>query len=286
MTVGDASIDYDVNGEGPPLLLVAGLGFGRWSWFKQIPALSESFRIISYDVRNIGHLDPENGAYTVSNLARHAAALLDHLDVERAHVLGSSLGGFVAQELALQRRELVDHLVLICTSYGGSKSKSMSPDVFRKMLGWGSVNRADAVRRGLETAVSPAYTSTHPNEFERLVALRIADSPHLADYVKQMMAGAKFDSSGQVDEISALTLVLHGAEDRVVPVSNAVSLTRELPDAKLRIYERAGHLVFIERAEEVNEAILDFLPSGRLFTPAETETPLARLWTKLLRMAS
>lgn len=116
--IKDSSIDYDVVGEGYPLLLISGLGFGRWSWFKQVPALSGRFRTISFDLRSAGRLDTGHGAYSVANLTAHAAALLERLEIERAHVVGTSLGGFVAQELALSRPDLVDRLVLISTSYG------------------------------------------------------------------------------------------------------------------------------------------------------------------------
>jgi pimeloyl-ACP methyl ester carboxylesterase len=259
MRVNDSSIDYDAVGEGPPLLLIGGMGFGRWSWFKQSPALSRYFRVITFDIRNVGHLDAEEGAYSVSNLAAHTAALLDHLGIERAHVLGTSLGGFVAQELALRRPELVGRLVLISTSYGGSDHEPMSPATLRKMLGWGTIKQQDSVRQGLEVAVSEEYPENNSEEFDQMVDWRIADSPPLADYIKQMVAGSKFDASSGIEEIRKPALILHGKDDRVVPVSNAESLSEKLPDAKLQVFENAGHLVFVERADEVNAEILSFL---------------------------
>ena len=177
-TIKDSSIDYDVVGEGHPLLLISGLGFGRWCWFKQVPALSGRFRTISFDLRSVGRLDTGQGAYSVANLAAHAAALLEQLEIERAHVVGTSLGGFVAQELALSRPDLVDRLVLISTSYGGSKSEPMSATTLGRMLGWGATDPEDAVRRGLEVAVSEDYPASNSEEFDRMVGWRVADSPH------------------------------------------------------------------------------------------------------------
>lgn len=107
------SIDYDVHGERPPLLLIGGLGFGRWAWFRQVPAFSRHFKTITFDAR--GERDLESG---VTDLASDVVALLEHLRVGKAHVLGTSLGGFVAQELALGRPDLVERLVLVGTSYG------------------------------------------------------------------------------------------------------------------------------------------------------------------------
>src|SRR5918999_4642005 len=126
----NTSIDYDVQGEGPPLLLVNGLGFGRWGFFKQIPALSRHFRTITFDVR--GERDLSEG---VADLVADVVALLDHLRVRKSHVLGTSLGGLVAQELALRRPDLVDCLVLVSTSYGRGGPETMSPWALSDMIG-------------------------------------------------------------------------------------------------------------------------------------------------------
>ncbi len=135
MLTHDTSIDYDVQGDGPFLLLINGLGFGRWAWFKQTPALSRHFRTITFDIR--GEHSLSRG---VADLCAEAVALLDHLGVEKAHVLGTSLGGFVAQKLALERPDLVDHLMLVCTSYGAREPQPMSFQALGKMLGGGSLS--------------------------------------------------------------------------------------------------------------------------------------------------
>src|SRR5829696_2172226 len=184
---GSTSIDYDITGEGPPLLLVGGLGFGRWGWFKQVPAFSRHFRTITFDVRGERRL--ENG---VADLAFDVVALLDHLGIKKAHVLGTSLGGFVAQELALLRPDLVDRLILVCTSYGGRGPEPMSPQALADMLGWGSFSPEGVVRRGLETATSETYRAEHEDEFEQIVSWRLADSPSNTTYYEQARAGASF----------------------------------------------------------------------------------------------
>ncbi|WP_228281995.1 alpha/beta fold hydrolase [Rubrobacter marinus] len=250
----EASIDYDVQGEGPDLLLISGLGFGRWGWFKQVPELSRRFRTITFDVHR--DLDPRHG---VADLAEEASALLDHLGVEKAHVLGTSLGGFVAQKLALGRPELVDGLVLVCTSYGAREPEHMSMGALGRMLGWGSFGARDAMRRGLETATSHSYRAEHPEEFEHLVRWRMANSPSFSGYYEQALAGARFDSSRDLGQIKAPTLVIHGAGDRYVPVGNAAALAGAIPDSRLVVLRDAGHLVFIERAWEVNHEVASFL---------------------------
>ncbi|MBV9452775.1 MAG: alpha/beta fold hydrolase [Rubrobacter sp.] len=250
----DASIDYDVHGNGPPLLLIGGLGFGRWGWFKQIPVLSRHFRTITFDIRG-----EQNLTQGVANLSAEAEALLDHLGVKKSHVLGTSLGGFVAQQLALEQPELIDRLVLVCTSHGGKSPEPLSPQALGRMIGWGSLSPEKAVRRGLETATSEAYRAGHPEEFEQVVRWRLADSPSLSNYLQQAMAGARFDFSRDVGNITSPTLVVHGAKDRYVPVTNAAVLAKAIPNAKLRVLKEAGHLVFIEQAKEVNRQIVSFL---------------------------
>ncbi len=259
----NTSIDYDINGEGPPLLLIGGLGFGRWAWFKQVPAFSRHFRTITFDAR--GERGLENG---VADLAADVVALLDHLGVGKAHVLGTSLGGFVAQELALVRPDLVDRLILVCTSYGGRGPEAMSARALADMMGWGSFSAEEAVRRGLETATSEAYRADRPEEFEQLVRWRLADSSSTAAHNAQTKAGARFDLSGDVEHITSPTLVIHGAEDRYVPAANAAALAESIPGARLRVLDRAGHLVFIERSAEVNRDVVSFLkPRKQRKTP-------------------
>jgi 3-oxoadipate enol-lactonase len=250
----NTSIDYDIHGEGPPLVLIGGLGFGRWGFFKQIPALSRHFRTITFDVR--GERDLEGG---VSDLVDDVVALMEHLRVRKAHVLGTSLGGFVAQELALKRPDLVDRLVLVCTSYGGRGPETMSPWALSDMIGLPSLSVERTVRRGLETATSDAYRAQRPEEFERIVRWRLADSPSLSAYFEQMRAGAQFDLSRDVGSITSPTLVIHGKEDRYVPLANAVALAEAIPDAKLRVLDGAGHLVFIERFADVNREVVTFV---------------------------
>jgi pimeloyl-ACP methyl ester carboxylesterase len=248
------SIDYDIHGEGPPLVLINGLGFGRWGFFKQIPAFSRHFRTITFDVRGERHL---RGG--VSDLASELAALIEHLEIGPAHVLGTSLGGFVAQELALKRPELIDRLILVCTSYGLGGPETMSPWAMKDMIGVPSVTVEGAVRRGLEAATSEEYRNERPEEFEQIVGWRLADSSSLSAYYEQIRAGARFDLSKDVGSITSPTLVLHGSQDSYVPPANAKALASAIPEAKLSMLDNAGHLVFIEKFSDVNRDVVKFL---------------------------
>ena len=258
MITDNTSIDYDVHGEGPPLLLIGGLGFGRWAWFRQVPAFSRHFKTIVFDVR--GERDLRGG---VADLVSDVVTLLEHLRVKKAHVLGTSLGGFVAQELALERPDLVDRLVLVCTSYGRGGPETMSPWALADMIGLPSLNSEKAVRQGLEAATSDAYRAERSEEFEQIVRWRLADSPSLSTYYEQVRAGARFDVSRDVGRITSPTLVIHGSEDQYVPAANAVALAEAIPGSRLHVLEDAGHLVFIERYADVNREVVTFLKPRR-----------------------
>ena len=247
--------------------MIGGLGFGRWSWFKQVPTLSDHFCTIAFDVRGEQSL-----SHGIADLTAEVVALLNHLGIENAHVLGTSLGGFVAQELALERPNLVDRLVLVCTSYGSRAPETMSPQALGRMLGWGALSPESATRRGLKTATSDTYRDENPDEFDLILRWRLADSPSLATYYQQAMAGAQFDASHAVENTASPTLVIHGTEDRYVPVANAIALAEAIPNTRLRVFEDAGHLVFIERAEEVNEEIVSFLETREEQQPQERWT--------------
>jgi pimeloyl-ACP methyl ester carboxylesterase len=135
----------------------------------------------------------------------------------------------------------------------------MSVQALSDLLGWGSLSPAEVVRRGLETATSGTYRAEHGDEFEQIVSWRLADSPSGTAYYEQARAGAGFDLSRDVGHITSPTLVIHGAEDRYVPVANAAALAGAIPGARLRVLDHAGHLVFIERFADVNREVVSFL---------------------------
>src|SRR4051812_37599228 len=149
MITHDTSIDYDLHGDGPYLILINGLGFGRWGWFKQVPTLSRHFRTITFDIRG-----EQNLAHGVADLSAEVVALLDHLGVQKTHVLGTSLGGFVAQELALDRPDLVDRLEMVCTSSGGVGPETISFEALGRLPGGGSFLTDRPGRQGFLTATS------------------------------------------------------------------------------------------------------------------------------------
>jgi len=250
---------YETHGQGEPLLLIAGVGYGTWLWAKQIPELSQHFHVIAFDNRGVGRSDKPDSDYTIPLLASDAYELLRALHIEHASVLGISLGGFIAQQLALDHPEIINKLILCSTSCGGPTMILPKGEVLQFMaFGAGK----ETFQRGLELAFAQEYREKHPEEIARLTApMRRTPQPRYA-YLRQFMAPLTFNSEPRLHEITVPVLVMAGEADQVVPVENSRRLAAQLPNAQLITFPNAGHLFVVERADEVNKIILDFLKRG------------------------
>jgi pimeloyl-ACP methyl ester carboxylesterase len=245
---------WESRGEGPPLLLIQGLGYGRWGWEPIVPGLAERHRVVFYDNRGIGESDKPAGPYTAAQMAGDALQVLDEAGIERAHVLGASLGGMVAQELAIAAPERVDRLILCCTTPGGPGAVPM-PEVTLKLFAEApSLAPEVALRRFIENALGADPPAAIVDE---LLALRIANPPDPAGWQAQAAAGMGF--MGVVAEITAPTLIVSGTADNVVDYRNAELLASRIPGSRVELLEGCGHLFFWERPDECVRIVDEFL---------------------------
>jgi pimeloyl-ACP methyl ester carboxylesterase len=254
--VPGAELYVEEHGQGEPLLLVQGLGYGRWGWDPVVPGLAARYRVIRFDNRGIGDSEKPPGPYTAAEMAEDAVTVLDEHGVERAHVVGASLGGMVAQELALAAPERVDRLVLACTTPGGELSAPMPEQTVRLIQESPALPREVAMRRGVENALAPG---ADPALIERIMEHRVATAQPLAAWVAQAAAGMTFDVWERVGEIGAPTLVLTGDLDVVVDPRNSELLAAMIPGARLEIFRGTGHLFFWEEPERFVRAVKEFL---------------------------
>jgi pimeloyl-ACP methyl ester carboxylesterase len=252
-------LHYRDSGAGEPLLLLNGLGFASWSWYLQTPAFEPSYRVIAIDNRGTGDSDKPPGPYSIAQMATDAVALLDHLDLGAAHVLGISMGGCIAQELALSHPPRVRSLTLGCTMHGGPRCIAPPAESLAAMraeveAGW----HPDVLRGNLRLRFSAAFVAGNPAFFADHVALRSRHAPPLACWAAQAQAVTEFDSEPRLAQVRCPTLVITGDDDAIVPAGNARLLADRIAGARL-VTLRGGHLFFMESAPEFNAAVLEFL---------------------------
>jgi pimeloyl-ACP methyl ester carboxylesterase len=255
--IGGIEHYYQETGTGEALLLINGVGGTSLDWEPMLPALTEHFRVIAYDNRGAGRSDVPPGPYTTRQLADDAAALLAHLDVPRAHVLGFSMGGMIAQELALSYPQLVDRLILYGT-FARPRAAIYEPWTMYAEQMAERLDSTSATVGWLPWLFSPAFFAD-PERIEAALAWQEPYPQTLQGFVAQIEAVRTHDALDRVSNIAASTLVLAGAEDILTPVYYARELAERIPGAELRILDRGGHCALWEYPEAALEAVLSFL---------------------------
>jgi 3-oxoadipate enol-lactonase len=249
-------IAWDSQGDGVPALLIHGLGYTRQGWGPLRERLAHRYRVISFDNRGIGESEIPPGPYTVEQLAGDAVQVLDDAGVERAHVIGASLGGFVAQVVASEQSSRVERLVLACTSPGGKDSYPLPEQTLRLMAEAPSMEPEVALRRFVENAVAPGSPAELLDE---IYAYRQEHPPDPGGWAAQAGAGAAWDAGDRLEGIAAPTLVVAGTADNVVDPRNSDLLVERIPGARLEWIEGAGHMLFWEKTEEFAGLVERFL---------------------------
>ncbi len=240
----------------PPVVLIMGLGWPAAMWFRQVPALAERYRVITVDNRGAGHTGDVVGApYSVNTMAADVAAVLDEAGAAPAHVIGISMGGLIAQELALSHRDKVRSLVLVATHAGvGHMDFSQEAmDMLQKRVGMSAEDAA-------ELSIPFNYAPSTPRaliEEDWAVRMPLACTP--AGYIAQVSGSPTWTSYDRLADLDVPTLVLHGADDKLVLLSNGETIAKQVPGAELVVIADANHVLTTDKADEVNATLLRWL---------------------------
>ncbi len=254
----------DTGGDGPPALLIMGLGMNATGWWRTIPVLAE-FRVLSFDNRGVGRSERVPGPYTVAEMADDAVSVLDEAGVDSAHVYGISLGGMIAQEVALRHPDRVRALVLGATTRGGSAHVPASDDVVAFIRMRAQMTAEQAVW----ASVPINYAHRTRAEGGRVIAEDIAQRlryPVESEYYSAQLAAANVHDA-RVEDIRAPTLVVHGEEDVLIPPANGERLAADIPGAELSMWPGAAHLYFTDEPE-VDRYVAGWLSRRRTSTAA------------------
>ncbi len=262
--VGGREFHYERAGSGEPLLLIQGMSGTHVSWGEAFKgALEESFDVIAFDNRGIGLSAPVEGPFTIAEMAEDTAALMGELEIASAHVVGISMGGMIAQELALAEPALLRSLTLGCTYCGGPGSRLMPEENLQKLVaGMSSGDRDKAIRAGYEVNLSPSFRA----EGSTWAAFHeMATSVPAAKATIELQAQAIFshDTSGRLGEIEAPTLIVHGTVDGVLPFPNGELIASLMPRARFEVLEDVGHMFWWEQPQRSAELIREHALAAR-----------------------
>ena len=254
---------YELHGRGPLVVLIPGLGYDGWMYSRMIPGLAEQFQVISIDNRGSGRSDKPAGPYTAQMLAADVIGLLDELGAAKAHIVGHSMGGFIAQALAIDYPERVDRLVLSATNFGGPHHIPITPPVMAVLTDV-SGDPIERLRRGIAISTAPGFAESNAEFVESWLQYRVAHPIDPAGYQAQLAIGLGLLSEAasfehKLGRVTAPTLLLFGEHDVVVPPGNAELLAAKLPHARVEILPNAGHVFPFETPEAANRAITRFL---------------------------
>ncbi len=255
---------YEVKGQGEPLVLISGFASGAWLWFNQINDLAKYFQVITFDPRGISQSKlNENETVSIKEIADDVCEILDELRINKASVLGTSFGGFVAQEFALRYPERLNKLILACTSFGGVNH--VLPDNFEVISAFSAtenLNNLERIRKFMIPAFTKDFAKNNFAVIEKTCLLREQNKVPETVYLQQLASATTFDMQAKVSQIIAETLVISGDKDQVVPMQNSINLANMIPKSRLEIIENSGHLFFIEQAEKFNKIVTEFVQSS------------------------
>jgi 3-oxoadipate enol-lactonase len=274
-TVGSLDVYYEEHGSGDPLLLIMGLAADSTAWMFQVPDFAQHYRTIVFDNRGVGRTSKPAGPYTIHEMADDAAGLLDVLDVRRAHVVGVSMGGMIAQELALRHPSRVRSLVLACTypepdaeiernrrfsleQFGGTVTAEGEMQVDLK-----AINPMDFLQHLLPAVFNQEFIAKELPKLIQVFSGALQYGFSMEAILGQVAAVMNHKATERLHQIAVPTLVITGDADRLIPPANSDILAKHIPGAKLVRIAGGSHGFNFETPEVFNRAVLEFLASVR-----------------------
>ena len=255
--VNGVNINYEVHGEGEPVVLIGGLGSQMQSWATQVPIYSKHYKILVFDNRGSGLSDKPEEGYTTSDMADDTACLMDELGIKSAHIVGKSMGGMIGQWLAINHPDKVGKLVMGCSS-------ASRDEVGNQILKMG---REIATNMGIKAvwlmALYLGYTREYIEEnienIKDVMESVPEDSDALKGYLGQSYACEIHNTLDKLNNISSPTLVMLGETDLIASPRRSKVLAEKIPNAELKVFSGVGHGFWRERQQEVDKLVLDFL---------------------------
>lgn len=259
VSVNGCDIYYEIHGQGAPLILIMGLRRNIEWWYHQIPALEKHFKVIVFDNRGAGRSEKPAMDYSIRQFADDTAAVMDALNIDRAHVLGISMGGYIAQELAINYPEKVTDLVLGCTSCGGEKAVLMSAERMEKFTANKNLSPEEILQKDMDIFFSDEYVASNPTAIARFSEISMRHYQPAEAFERQFAACLKHNTIARLNRITQPTLIMTGDDDPLVPSENSFILKELLPHARLSVFPKGRHCFFMEFADRFNKEVVSYL---------------------------
>jgi len=257
---GDINLEYFTEGSGPPLLMVMGFAGSAHTWGQPfVDALSRNFTTIRFSNRGTGDSDKPTEQTTIRMMADDAVALLDTLGIERPHVLGISMGGYIGQEFAINYPDRVNGLALGCTGVGGPTAVMAEPQTMQSMAFDPSLPIEEIIRKSWYALVSDSFQETGKAFLDDMAKTIMAHPTPMDTIVKQIGAIGGHSVAERDAAITAPTLVIHGSVDRLVPPANGDQVAAAIRGAERKTIDGVGHMFFWEKPEEAAQLVTEFL---------------------------
>ncbi|HEX4166412.1 MAG TPA: alpha/beta fold hydrolase [Bryobacteraceae bacterium] len=272
-----AKLYWEEHGSGPPVLLIMGLSFTHEMWYRILPTLARRCRVIVFDNRGVGLSDVPKGPYSIRQMARDAATVLDAAGVSAAHVIGASMGGMIAQELALLFPRRVSSLLLACTSHGGLLAR------WPKFVRPKGLKLRGPDRRQMELSLVPLLycSSTALERIHEDIEVQCRSNWSYKGFFGQFTGILLWTSYRRLPAIQVPTIVIHGDQDRLVPPQNGKIVASRIPGAQFRLIKDAGHILTTDQPEACKRLMMDFLKQVRAVKAApDLVSPLEPMVTR------
>ncbi|HJU29436.1 MAG TPA: alpha/beta fold hydrolase [Candidatus Binataceae bacterium] len=260
--VNGVELAYELRGAGAPMVMIHGAQ-GDQSMFDDMAAsFARRFQVLTFDQRGSGLSEKPEMDYTIALLADDTAALMDHVGFAAADVVGASMSGPIAQELALRHPHKVRSLVLGCTTPGGPKAVRIGGNAFASAYSTQPMSAEERGRALAEAAFTKGYIDRHPEIIPAMIEARRRRPIDPGALDRRMKAVLKFDAYDRLHQIDCPTLVITGREDALISWENSRILADRIPKAQLKIIESAGHCFWLEQPAQSNQSIEGFLDSN------------------------
>jgi pimeloyl-ACP methyl ester carboxylesterase len=258
--VGDIEMAYCIDGSGEPVVLIGGFTMVKESWELQVVELAKRFRVITFDNRGVGETTVPTGPFNIADMAADTAGLMDALGIDSAHFFGVSMGGLIAQVLAIDYPDRVKKVALGCTTHGGRHAIQPEKEVM-EILGRASdptLEAEESVRMRLPVVFSQRFIREEPERVEEAVRLSVRHCPTPEGAAGQMGALSVFNVKKRLGEIRCPVLAITGSEDRMMPPENSRLLAEGIEGAEHYVVDQAGHNFYSEKPDQVNATLIDF----------------------------